>query len=319
MPQQNQQVQYNAKRQILNKYGGAEYLDGKDGLASAATMIVDTKNDRSNSNNSNNNNHPDVAIAAAMRATPNMAVDDDVPSDRQLRFGVSTQVEEFTRDGRLITSTKLEKNKKRTALESKYQENVYQNGHTTVWGSYFHLGAFTWGYNDDHSLMKNSYCTGINGRYANDEANTMQYGTGQVGSATLAQVRQMLPPKNKSSTNNNAQMMNRSSLYGAPDPSIPLNEQKVQAALHKRKESSHVPPLDNNPITGAASTTGVTTTTGKRIKGSRYNSNRAEEEMTPEMIEAYRIQKVNTTNDPMAHLTSSSTTNHSDDILLEYK
>ena len=78
------------------------------------------------------------------------------------------------------------------ALKSKYEEDVFINGHTTVWGSYFHKGAFRWGYADDHSLMKKSYCTGENGRKANDEANEMRYGTGVAGSAALAQAREML-------------------------------------------------------------------------------------------------------------------------------
>ena len=58
-------------------------------------------------------------------------------------------------------------------LQSKYEEDVHINGHTSVWGSYFHRGAFRWGYADDHSLMRNTYCTGAAGRAANDEANEL--------------------------------------------------------------------------------------------------------------------------------------------------
>jgi pre-mRNA-processing factor SLU7 len=43
---------------------------------------------------------------------------------------------------------------KREALISKYQEDIFINGHTTVWGSFFHKGAFRWGYADDHSLIR---------------------------------------------------------------------------------------------------------------------------------------------------------------------
>ena len=81
---------------------------------------------------------------------------------------------------------------KQVPLKSKYEEDIHINGHTAVWGSYFHIGAFAWGYADDHSLIKNSYGTGLNGRKANDQALLFQYGTGVAGSAALAQARTML-------------------------------------------------------------------------------------------------------------------------------
>jgi hypothetical protein len=45
-------------------------------------------------------------------------------------------------------------------------------------GYYFHKGAFRWGFADDHSLIRNSYYTGVTRRAANDEANALQYGDG---------------------------------------------------------------------------------------------------------------------------------------------
>lgn len=117
--------------------------------------------------------------------------------DRKLRFGVSTEQEQYNIDGRLVKandSMKLKKQQQnakqqRQRIVSKYEEDIYMNGHISVWGSFFHMGAFTWGYADDHSLLRNSYCTGMNGRIANDEAHLLQYGTGITGSAELAQAR----------------------------------------------------------------------------------------------------------------------------------
>ena len=43
---------------------------------------------------------------------------------------------------------------------------------------YFHKGAFRWGFADDHSLIRNSYYTGVTRRAANDEANALQCGDG---------------------------------------------------------------------------------------------------------------------------------------------
>ncbi|GMH96779.1 hypothetical protein TL16_g13319, partial [Triparma laevis f. inornata] len=92
--------------------------------------------------------------------------------DRKLRFGASSENKIFSRDGRVIKGGETNK----TIAKTKYAEDVHPNGHRCIWGSYFHKGAFRWGYADDHSLLKSSYCTGANGRIANDEANALKYG-----------------------------------------------------------------------------------------------------------------------------------------------
>ena len=50
--------------------------------------------------------------------------------------------------------------------KSKYQEDVYVNGHTTVYGSYFKGG--TWGYKCCGALQKQAYCTGAASRSGAD-------------------------------------------------------------------------------------------------------------------------------------------------------
>lgn len=267
---QAQDVRLQAKRAVLDKYGGAEYLDGADGLAS----VVEPKLDGDNNTISAKN----TAAAAA--------------SERKLRFGVTTETEQYSRDGRLIHGGGEKPSSKRKALESKYEENVFINGHSTVWGSYFHKGAFAWGYLDDHSLMKQSYCTGQNGRLANDEANEMTYGTGQAGSAALAQARGMLKPKAANATTATtataAMAPNRSKLYGEANPNVVLDERKVQEALAKQQQGE-VDAVDQ-----------------KR----KYHSMNADVEMTEEIMEAYRLKK-DKTSDPMASIGS--------DELLDYK
>jgi len=106
------------KRAVLEKYGGQEHLDGTGGLASAAAASAST---------SDGDKKP--------AAVPVI--------DKKLRFGVSTTVEEYSRDGRLLKSGGKEV--KQMPIESKFEEDIFINGHTTVWGSYFHKGAFQWG------------------------------------------------------------------------------------------------------------------------------------------------------------------------------
>ena len=242
---------------VLDKYGGQEYLDGNDGLAAA------------------------VAAESGDKKQPAV--------DRKLRFGVSTTKEEYGEDGRPANAPKLHQE----AIPSKYEEDIFINGHTTVWGSYFHKGAFQWGYADDHSLMRNSYCTGKNGRIANDESNELRYGTGLAGSAALAQARNMLSKsgadKGRDKQGKTAAPLNRSKLYGEANQEAELDASKVNAALKRANEQEDTIVDDR-----------------KR----KYHSMEAEVEISEEDMEAYRLRKEHRS-DPMANLGS--------DELLDYK
>lgn len=57
------------------------------------------------------------------------------------------------------------------ATKSKYAEDVLINNHTSVWGSWW--SNFQWGYACCHSTVKNSYCTGEEGKKAIEEASNM--------------------------------------------------------------------------------------------------------------------------------------------------
>jgi pre-mRNA-processing factor SLU7 len=63
------------------------------------------------------------------------------------------QYVEYNRFGKVI------KGDQRATVKSKYVEDVYDNEHTSVWGSYWR--NHRWGYACCHSLMRQSYCTGI--------------------------------------------------------------------------------------------------------------------------------------------------------------
>ena len=58
--------------------------------------------------------------------------------------------------------------------KSKYPEDVLVNNHTSVWGSWW--SSFQWGYSCCHSTIKNSYCTGEDGKQAFEEANQRRTG-----------------------------------------------------------------------------------------------------------------------------------------------
>mmetsp|Transcript_14803 Transcript_14803/g.40902 ORF Transcript_14803/g.40902 Transcript_14803/m.40902 type:complete len:611 (-) Transcript_14803:1830-3662(-) len=238
------------KKAVLDKYGGEEHLDGTGGLASAARNNDDTN------------------------ATTGK------PSAKNLRFGASTREERYNPSGTTVGNSSHKPT--RQAIPSKYEEDVYMNGHSTVWGSYFHKGAFQWGYEDDHSLIKMSYCTGETGRQANDEAHELQYGTGQAGSAELAQARKMLTANKGTSAKASAAsaMSNRSKLYGEADAHQVLDPEKLKAAQERAQQEEE----DN-----------------KSDRKRKYNSLKTAEktELTEEDMEAYRLTK-NRSEDPMA-------------------
>ncbi|KAK2593607.1 mRNA splicing protein [Conoideocrella luteorostrata] len=69
----------------------------------------------------------------------------------------------------------------RKAAKSKYAENVLINNHTSVWGSWW--SDFKWGYACCHSFVKNSYCTGEDGKEAWAAAERQRTGANLIEAA----------------------------------------------------------------------------------------------------------------------------------------
>jgi pre-mRNA-processing factor SLU7 len=66
----------------------------------------------------------------------------------------------------------------RAVARSKYAEDVFVNNHTSVWGSWW--SNFKWGYACCHSFIKNSYCTGEEGKQAWEDAEKQRTGANLV-------------------------------------------------------------------------------------------------------------------------------------------
>mmetsp|Transcript_11443 Transcript_11443/g.20312 ORF Transcript_11443/g.20312 Transcript_11443/m.20312 type:complete len:692 (-) Transcript_11443:205-2280(-) len=247
------------RKAVLDRYGGEQYLDAAGGASNRS------------------------AANGGTTAPPK-----ETPEERVTRFGVSHAEQEYGRDGRLASATSgSSKQKKRMPVPCKYEEDILVNGHTVVWGSYFHKGAFAWGFADDHCLIRASYGTGANGRMANDESNELQYGSGVAGSAMLASARKMLeviPKANSAALNgDNFKPNQQSKLYGeAVDQHKEFDKEKLQAAM-KRQEEQEI---------GAK---------GEKNKR-KYNSLSAEVDVTEEDMEAYRLRKGRGTEDPLANM-----------------
>jgi pre-mRNA-processing factor SLU7 len=77
--------------------------------------------------------------------------------DPRIKLGQTEVYKEYTWDGRVV------KGASKASATSKYEEDVYTNNHTSIWGSYYNRVQHCWGYACCHSLLKNSYCTGLVG------------------------------------------------------------------------------------------------------------------------------------------------------------
>ncbi|KAI0850776.1 Pre-mRNA splicing Prp18-interacting factor-domain-containing protein [Daldinia vernicosa] len=87
-----------------------------------------------------------------------------------LRDAAVTESEQFVE----YDESGLIKGAPRTSAKSKYAEDVYVNNHTSVWGSWW--SNFKWGYACCHSFIKNSYCTGEEGKGAWEAAEKQRTG-----------------------------------------------------------------------------------------------------------------------------------------------
>lgn len=193
--------------------------------------------------------------------------------DSRLALGETENYVVYSRDGRVV------KGAPRAVARTKYQEDVLENNHTGVWGSYYDRRSMRWGYGCCHSLQRNSYCTGARGQEANDEVNsglsidpTQQR---KMLEARPAGERAMQPPA----------VVSKSELYGEHSGKAEFDQEKLNKAIKEQD---------------AFQKKAVEMDDRKR----KYNSFQKEEEITPEVMEAYRLKK-GKAEDPMAKLLGS--------------
>lgn len=141
--------------------------------------------------------------------------------------------------------------------KTKYEEDMYANNHTSVWGSYFSRATKQWGFNCCHSCLRNSYCTGEVGRESNDAANTVGclptralstswrmslqavilyfYYQGAIDAFQERKMLETKPMGNREASNNT--FMNRNDVYGESSAQS-FDEDKVKSALEKAQSAS---------------------------------------------------------------------------------
>ncbi|KAG6597364.1 Pre-mRNA-splicing factor SLU7, partial [Cucurbita argyrosperma subsp. sororia] len=97
---------------------------------------------------------------AIMEKYGNAADEEKLP--RELLLGQSERQVEYDRTGRIVEGLEM------ALPKSKYEEDVFINNHTSVWGSWWK--DHQWGYKCCKQTIRNSYCTGAAGIEAAEAA-----------------------------------------------------------------------------------------------------------------------------------------------------
>ncbi|CAK4080463.1 unnamed protein product [Aphanomyces euteiches] len=183
---------------------------------------------------------------------------------KELLLAASETYVEYARDGRVV------KGMEKAVAKSKYLEDVLENNHTQIWGSWFDRRSGQWGFACCHSKIRKSYCTGEAGKAAASAIHE------PVVHLEEAKTREALPL----ASGEQPALPQRSALYGERKDAPALDPAKMKQAEKKLKKLE---------------------ASGKR----KYNS-MEDDGVDEETMEVYRMRK-SQREDPMANLLSSDT------------
>ncbi|KAI3425659.1 Pre-mRNA-splicing factor SLU7 [Psidium guajava] len=183
----------------------------------------------------------------------NAASEEEIP--RELLLGQSEREVEYDRAGRIIKGQEL------ALPRSKYEEDVFVNNHTCVWGSWWK--DHQWGYKCCKQTIRNSYCTGAAGIEAAEAVNELM----KSNIARKGATEDVAAPVEEK----------RPATWGSDVPDDLELDQKLLAEALKKEDIRKREEKDER----------------KR----KYNV-RWEDEVTAEEMEAYRMKKIHH-DDPM--------------------
>nr|BAK02514.1 predicted protein [Hordeum vulgare subsp. vulgare] len=199
---------------------------------------------------------------------------------------VEAQTEQYVEYNRL---GKVIKGDQRATVKSKYVEDVYENQHTSVWGSYWR--NHRWGYACCHLLMRNSYCPGTI-----IEEKEITFETNKVSDDGADEKPKSLVEMHREKLNKEKIQPKSSAAAAAEDKNSvtkKIDKKKVQEAakeLERRERQEEEMAL-----------------TDERKR--KYNSLKSDtiehKEPTEEELEAYRLKKLRH-DDPMAQFMLNS-------------
>ncbi|KAJ1557982.1 mRNA splicing protein [Nowakowskiella sp. JEL0078] len=193
------------------------------------------------------------------------------PPPKELLMSQTEQYVEYSQSGRLV------KGQERSKVKSKYEEDVFILNHTTVWGSFWKDGK--WGYGCCQSFYKNAICVGRKSEAAGSFATE----------AEIEVPVKSLLGQHVSMGYVDSSMKKKRKTDRIGESIVDLDEKKLKAAL-KEEDRRKKAALEN-----------IEDEEGKNYKKGKYFIRREiNTEITEEELEAYRLRRVDTVNDPMS-------------------
>ncbi|XP_012284202.1 pre-mRNA-splicing factor SLU7 [Orussus abietinus] len=214
-----------------------------------------------------------------------------------LLLAQTEQYVEYSRYGKII------KGQDRQIIRSKYEEDVYPNNHTSVWGSYWQNGQ--WGYKCCHSFIKNSYCTGEAGKLRPPDDLQKNQGATASQSGEQCLLETNIPSTRSSSSDESS----HDSSSECEDIKSKSRKEKKREKKRKQKErlrnKKKVEKSQNAKLKIALEEEEKRQKEGQRLlqmneRKRPYNSMYETKELTAEEIEAYQMKRKRD-EDPMAH------------------
>lgn len=223
----------------------------------------------------------------------------EVPSTSLLLAQTEHYVE-YSRYGKII------KGQDRQVIRSKYEEDIYPNNHTSVWGSYWNNGK--WGYQCCHSFVKNSYCTGESGKKAVETSSD-----NTQGNISLSEIGEMdntpdvanNEPSSSSESSSDDEDLKSKTERQSKASKRKLKKQKRKENRKNKKRNVEREEEEEDALKEALRKEEENTREAERLlkmseRKRPYNSMYEAKELTTEEVEAYQMKR-KLDEDPMAH------------------
>lgn len=167
---------------------------------------------------------------------------------------------------------------------------VWLGNHTSVWGSWYDLGSGQWGFACCHSVISNSYCTGEAGIEASKASSAQQLlkDAPSFGNAASSSSSTLDVSSRDRDTDRRQEEASSRKKHGLGEGEIELDQDRLAAALkaEKRKRNGDAGEEEWQR--------------DKRLKQAGSTWGNASTEVTEEELEAYRMARIGSTEDPVS-------------------
>ncbi|XP_014238125.1 pre-mRNA-splicing factor Slu7 [Trichogramma pretiosum] len=223
---------------------------------------------------------------------------------RELLLAQTEEYVEYSRTGNII------KGQEKSVIRSRYEEDVYTNNHTSVWGSYWHAGK--WGYKCCYAFIKNSYCCGAAGKEAAAAAAQLTSSNNAQEEKAQKEVEK-LEPTSEQKEKSADESSDKESSSESSDDKRTVTEKKSQKSKRKNKKRKQKEKKKNKSKHKDKLAEAIEKEE-KNIKAAEellklderkrpYNSMYSVKELTEEEKEAYQMKRMRE-EDPMANFMS---------------